>query len=496
MTLRLVPAVSAAALWLFAEPGDPAAPTLVVILHTNDLHGRVYPQKASWLDKENPPLAGGFAALAATIRRERAKALEAGAVVFLVDAGDWFQGTPEGDLPRGRLVTEWMNLVAYDVATIGNHEFDKGPQTVKDLAGIANFPFLGANIRDSKGRAPSWRRGSRSWDVAGTRMTFVGLLTSRMDTLVMPEAIAGLKFEDEVATLRKYQKDPARLVFAVTHCGRDRDREIAKATSVPLIVGGHSHNTPDAETTPEGTLIAQTRAQGTALGRVELTLEGGKIAKKSAAHVPVRVADGEDAETKALIAKYAREIGATMDVVVGEAPEALTRNAGGSSPLGNWLCDVMRERVGAQVAFHNRTGIRADLPAGRIRLREMYEISPFSNTLVTLDLAGADLDAVLEYSVGAQAVFLEVSGLECEVDAKAKSGERVTISKVAGEPWAADRTYKVVTNSFLAKGGDGHLAFTRGRKVVETGVDMLDAQVEACRKGPVKGPAEARIRYR
>ncbi|MCE9582846.1 MAG: hypothetical protein K8T20_10160, partial [Planctomycetes bacterium] len=92
---------SCVSFFVLADDGASPKSITVVILHTNDIHGHAYPQKAIWLDKQNPPEVGGLAALLATIRRERKKAWEAGSVVFLVDAGDWFQGTPEGDLPRG-----------------------------------------------------------------------------------------------------------------------------------------------------------------------------------------------------------------------------------------------------------------------------------------------------------------------------------------------------------------------------------------------------------
>ncbi|MEK7466773.1 MAG: bifunctional UDP-sugar hydrolase/5'-nucleotidase [Planctomycetota bacterium] len=469
----------------------------VVILHTNDLHGRAYPQKAVWLDKQNPPEVGGLAALLATIRRERTKAWNDNSAVVLVDAGDWFQGTPEGDLPRGRLVVEWMNLAGYDFATIGNHEFDKGHGTIADLADVAHFPFLGANIRWKSGNRPSWCRATRTFSLSGNRILFVGLITSRMDTLVMPEAIKAMRFDDEITTLKKYLKDDGRIVVPVTHCGVDRDLEIAAATKVPLIIGGHSHTgLTSGKAAPDGTLVCQCFAGGTVLGRAELTLEGGKVVAKSASHVSVRPADGEDAEAKALIARYAKEIDATMNVEIGEAPEALLRGGRGSSPLGNWVCDVMRKKAGAHVALTNRTGIRADLPAGKIRVREMYEISPFSNTLTTMDLTGAELDAILEYSTAENATFLDASGLEAEVDAKGAGGSRVTITKVAGEPWDATRTYKVVTNSFLAAGGDGHGVFKNGKNRAETGIDLLDAQVEACKAAKVVAPAGERIRFK
>ncbi len=500
--LRLIQAAFLASVALSAWTvlaDDSASPRSVhlVILHTNDLHGRAYPQKALWLDKVNPPDVGGLAALLATIRRERAKAWNDGAFVVLADAGDWFQGTPEGDLPRGRLVVEWMNLAGYDFATIGNHEFDKGYKTVADLAEVAHYPFLGANIRWQSGRRPDWCRGSRTFNVSGNRVTFVGLLTSAMDKLVMPEAIKGLKFDDEIATLKKYLKDDGRVVVPVTHCGVDRDLEIAAATKVPVIIGGHSHTgLANGKLAPDGTLVCQCFSGGTVLGRTELVLEGGKVVQKTASHVPVRPADGEDAEAKALISRYAKEIDATMNVPIGEAPEALTRSGQGSSALGNWVTDVMRKKAGAHVALTNRTGIRADLPAGKVRIREMYEISPFSNTLVTMDLTGAELDAVLEFSSGDNATFLEASGLEAVVDRKAPEGSRVTISAVAGEPWDATRTYKVVTNSFLAAGGDGHGTFKAGKNRAETGIDMLDAQIEACKAGKVVAPAGERIRIK
>ncbi|NUN48383.1 MAG: bifunctional metallophosphatase/5'-nucleotidase, partial [Candidatus Brocadiae bacterium] len=484
-----------AALWAGSDP-PAAGPAEVVILHTNDLHGRAWSQKAIWLDRDNPPMVGGLAALAATIRRERARAWNEGKAVVLVDAGDWFQGTPEGDIPRGRLVAEWMNLVGYDAATIGNHEFDKGPSILEELHRIARFPFLGANIAREEGGHPVWRQGSWTTVAHGTDIVFVGLISSGMRSLVVPEAIRGFRFGDEVETLRNYLR-PGRVVIPVTHCGVDRDVEIAEATRVPVIIGGHSHTgLPGGKVSPSGTLIAQCWAHGTVLGRVDFRLEGGGVRGATASLVPVRPSDGEDAEARALVARWAETVGAEMNVVVGETAQALTRQGAGSSTLGNWVCDVMRDRAGVQVALTNRTGIRADLPAGPIRLRDLYEVCPFSNTLVTMELSGADLDSVLEFSTGANPVFLEVSGLEAEIDGAAAAGSRVTVRTVGGEPWDATRTYRIVTNSFLAAGGDGHLGLSRGARLVDTGIDTLEALTRAARAGKIAAPLEARLRRR
>src|SRR5207248_3800505 len=141
-------------------------------------------------------------------------------------------------------------------------------------------------------------------------------------------------------------------------------------------------------------------------------------------------------------------IDAVMDAPLGRAEEHILREGGfRSSPLGSWLCDVMREAAHADVALTNKAGLRADVPAGAVRLREIYQVSPFGNTCVTMRLTGRELREELELALTRPALALEGSGVEVRYDVERPEGDRLIAVKVGGEPLSAEKKYLVVTNS-------------------------------------------------
>ena len=435
-TVLLLPAL----LFLSACGGAPEE--RVVILHTNDIHGQVRPIRGK----------GGLAALSALIKRIRREEEAKGARVVVVDCGDFYQGTPEGDLPMGRLVLEILNEIGYDALCLGDREFDRGQDRLRDLAGLAKFPFLGANIADERsGWTPDYI--PRTVDIAG--ITFVGVITFEVPALTPAEARAGLRFEDPRKILKKY---PDAIVLS--HCGSDLERTF----QARFVIGGHSH-----ERISEGR-YQQAGSKARYLGYIELGPE------PRAKLIPV----GEEKDPRVLeiIARYAPEIDAVLDDIVGELEQEMERHSQKltSSPLGNLLCDIMRIETKADIAFHNRTGIRADLFKGPVRLRDLYQVSPIRYTIVTMELTGQDVKEILEFSVSEGSRFLlDVSGLEFEFDPHGPPRKRVGAIYVGNEPFFPNRRYRVATNSFLAGGGDKHVTFRLGKDRVNTFRDLLEA---------------------
>jgi 2',3'-cyclic-nucleotide 2'-phosphodiesterase (5'-nucleotidase family) len=469
------------------------APVRVVILHTNDIHGAAHPQRAAWLDKDAKPLVGGLAAVARHIKRVRAEEKAKGAAVLVVDCGDFFQGTPEGDLTKGRLVIEAMNAIGYDALCLGNHDFDLGPKTTQELAALAQFPFLCANVRLKGTRdPPSWLVAAV--DFPDLRLEFLGLITSDMPNVTVEKAREGLEFDGEEEALKRHGWDrPAegRARVLLTHVGYEREAELAKAFPIDALLGGHSHSRRFEKIGAVAYLQSGDRAAH--VGRLDLLIDGatGRVIESSVKLEVVRVSDGEDAAVKRIIEKYAPEIDRVMNEVVGELAVDLPKDAPGrSSPLGSYLCDLMREATGAEVALHNRTGIRASMAKGKVRLRDVYQVSPFKNTLVTLRMRGSDLRGMLERSIAEPRLLLEASGLELVYE----KGAIVELA-VGGAPLDPAKEYVVVTNSFLAKGGDGHAGFTRGREVKDTLLDLMDVHVQDLRRNsPRSYEAKPRVR--
>ena len=434
-------------------------PPRIVLLHTNDLHGQVHPMK----DR------GGISALASKLKKLKAEESAKGAKVFIVDCGDFFQGTPEGDLAEGRLVIDVFNEIGYDALCVGNHDFDFGPEVLEALSKRARFPFLAANVRNRMEETPPYLKSKIAFPDA--QVEFLGLLSSDMPVLTQEKARVGLTFLFERDVLKRLLPDCRTRVIVLSHLGHERELELAKENPVAAWIGGHSHRKMQERTGT--TLYAQAGARGEWIGVVEI---GETTTGRFEAVSPK---DGEDPTVKEIVARYTPEIDKVMNEVVGELAVDCSRQGEGSSLLGNWLCDLMREATGAEIAFHNRTGIRADLAKGPLRLRDLYQVSPFRNTLVTMKLKGREIVELLTHALSHPKVLLEVSGIELN--------RSLTEIQVGKRPLDRDRDYLVVTNSFLAKGGDAHSTFTRGREGKDTLLDLLEIHKAAVRKSsPVR----------
>lgn len=451
----------------------------LIILQTNDLHGQALSFRDSRLDKEDPPLVGGLATISAYVKKVRREAAAEEARVLVVDCGDFFQGTPEGNVPKGRLMVDCMNEIGYDALCVGNHEFDFGQEVLRDLAGRAKFPILGANvIEEATGKRPPYLRDSVTFTDVG--LTFVGLLTSDASKAIMPDRVRGLLFEREEETLKRVSVEGAVLL---THVGVNRERQLLRS-GCRLLCGGHSHSVVlDSKPVP----YIQSGDKGVRVGRIDWT--GDRIELKHVLMDPAAI--GEDPKILGIIERYRKdypELG-DMERVIGELKHDISASAadypGVSSPLGNWLCDLMCRAAKADFAFHNRTGIRAPLLKGPIKVRDVFQVSPFKNTLVVMELSGAQVLDLLERMLEKEGRnFLEVGGLVCTYDSRAPPKKRMVSvtregSKKGIDP---DRNYRVVTNSFLAKGGDGFEIFTQGEKVEDTGMDIAKIHEEAIEK--------------
>jgi 2',3'-cyclic-nucleotide 2'-phosphodiesterase (5'-nucleotidase family) len=172
---------------------------------------------------------------------------------------------------------------------------------------------------------------------------------------------------------------------------------------------------------------------------------------------------------------------ADMEEVVGELSRAVTRARTGfsSSTAGNWITDCMRARTGAAIAFHNRGGIRSDIPAGSVTRRELFEMCPFGNHLVTLGMDGRALLQLAQRAVnGRSASELELSGLTLEVRMNRGRAQLVAV-RVGGEPLDLGAHYRLTTNSFLAGGAGGFESLARLEQR-EVDLVLLRDALESC----------------
>jgi 5'-nucleotidase len=496
--MRLLACLVLATAAFAGEPVD------LVVLHTNDLHGQLDPLPPSPVRGIlRNKRAGGFAHLATMVRRARKGAEARKSAVLLFDAGDLFQGTPVGNESRGDAVVDAMNELGYDAAAVGNHEFDFGVANLLRLAERARFPLLAANM--SGKRFPFER--IRPYTVLAPprvpcRVAVIGVITPATPAMTTPDLSGSVCFSGPAPVVRSLIAEvEADFVIVLSHLGVRDDLALAEQVKgIDLILGGHSH-TPLVKRVGE-TLVVQTHSRGMSLARVDVRLDpdGWKVLRAEARLLPVDPeATPADPQVAAMIERHGKGINKRLARVIGRLAAPARRRGGlGSSTAGNWMTDVIRRAGKADVGITNKGGIRCDLEAGEITAADVYRLMPFDNTVIAMDLQGADLRRLVERSFEHGGYpGLEWSGMV--VDAVRQGGKRyrVVAIEVGGKPLDDARTYRVATNSFLARGGDDYGRFKAGRNRTPTGLLLRDAlAADLAERSPVEPPTENRLRVR
>jgi len=488
-------------LFLFAvlPLADARPPVALTILHVNDTHGHILPGIVKSVDPERP--VGGAAWLAQRIEDERAKNP---AGTLLLSGGDMFQGTAISNVFLGEPVAEIMNALAFDAMAIGNHEFDWGMKALQALRTVARFPWLSANIVDERGMGLPGVKPYLLLDRKGVRIAVIGITTPETAWTTKPANVKGLTFREPRDVLPGIISDVraqgAHLVVVLSHCGLEADRKLAgEVEGIAVIVGGHSHTAVVDPVVVGRTVIVQAGCYDQYLGVLELEVdpENGRIEgfteKNELKVVYSGPRDPFDPSIAEIVASYDDRIRDRFAAVAGVTGVDLTRNSRGESNLGDLIADAMREAAGADAALTNSGGIRTDIPRGSITLEQLYSLLPFDNVLVSLDLTGRQLLQTLEESARGLHGALQVSGLRVTVDAGRPVGRRVVSVEIDGRPLDSEKTYRVVTNDFLAAGGDEYTMFRKGKNVrYGDGLrDVVTAWLK--RRTPVRPRIEGRI---
>lgn len=515
--LRRLSAVALTALFgglvlgpLTATTASAAVPTLIDVLTFNDFHGRI----------EAAAPSAGAAVLAGLAKQQRA----ANPNTLVVSAGDnvgasTFTSFVANDQPT----IDALNGVGVDVSTLGNHEFDQGRSDVDNrlLKGF-NFPFVNANLIDKA-------TGTYAYDpyviktVAGVRVAFVGAVTQDLPGLVSPAGITSLTVTDiasSVDTVADQLKDgdpangEADVVIMLVHEGAADATQasvlgntafgtiVAKtAGHVDAIVSGHTHQGYSySYTTATGQVVPviQAAKYGEMYGHLAISADSTthKLISISSEVKPLVGAAPPDPAVAAIVTAAvnasaplgAKSLGSiTSDITRAVQADGTTENRGGESTLTNLLADVDEwalKDLGAQVGLQNPGGTRADLayassgtgdPDGNVTYKEAANVQPFANTLVTLNLTGAQLKQVLEEQwqpAGLSRPFLKLGvskGFEYTYDPGAATGSHITAMYLNGAKVTDAQVVKVATNAFLAAGGDQFFTLAKGTGAADSG---------------------------
>lgn len=453
----------------------------LTFLHVNDVY-EIAPVKGQ----------GGFGPLMTLLKRERAAAPDAITTV----GGDFLSPSLLSGTTRGEQMIALFNAIGVDAVTFGNHEFDFGPDLLKQRMAESKFPWIGTNVRSADGSAfagtaPSWTR-----TIDGITIGFLGLITP--DTARLSSAGPSLDFppvlETAAAAVKELRTKGASVVVALTHLTIEEDRELAsKVKGIDLILGGHDH---DPISFYEGsTLILKAGHDAQYLGVVKLAVETKDAGKGPATTtVPTEwrfvttAGVAPDPEVETVVEGYTRRLDSDLAAVIGTTTTELDSRKdvvrSREASMGNLIADALRDTLKADVAITNGGGIRADAlhPAGSTLTRkDIFAELPFGNVGVLVEMSGQDLISTLEHGVSKveekAGRFPQVSGLTMTYDPKAPAGRRVTSIMVGGKPVDPQATYRVATNDYMLKGGDGYAAFPRSKVIVDASGAVLLATI-------------------
>ena len=474
-----------------------------VILHTNDVHGAI----------------AGYAYITALKADYEAK----GAEVILVDAGDYSQGTSYVSVTKGLDAIEMMNAAGYDVVTLGNHEFDYGYTQLKDNMTKAKFKVLCADVFNADG-TPIFDANYTYTTKSGVKVGFFGMETPETQTKANPTKIKGLTFAtndaftkaaaDQVEALKD-----ADVVICLAHLGVDGESKPYRSTDlyaavkgIDFIIDGHSHTVMTKG--ENGEPIQSTGTAFANIGVIVIDDATKKIESNSLFEIK------EDTAKDATVAAAAQKIIDRIDKEYGavfaksevelNGAKAPNGNRDSETNNGDLITDAMvwkilqdKESLTVDadhvVAVTNGGGIRKAINPGDVTKKNINEVLPFGNTVVTIYITGAELLEALEASTyctpDAIGGFPQVSGINYTIstavayDANAetypastyygpKSINRVTINSINGKEFKADDTYAVITNDFCGGGGDTYYAFAAATAKFDTGIPLDEVVME------------------
>lgn len=417
----------------------------LVIFHTSDTHGFFYPQNKI----------GGFAALKNVINHEKKPFL-------LLDSGDFANGTAEAKFSRGAKAVQLMNAVGYSAVTIGNHEFDFKDAGITALIQESKFSILAANLREkATGLLPAGVQAARVFNVDGIKVAVIGLANNHPSqptqkyTFIKP-LTALSKALQEVE-----KQDPAVVIVIVHDSFVDYQHDILPYMGqiakhfpgrVQVVLGGHAHKIVNEYL--ESTLYVESGAHLEAVSKITVNVddETGKFLSAQAKLISLNVDEVGQDKTVAKLAEELREPGLDNEVAVitkrlSKKP-ILPNTLDGE--LDDWLADEGRKITKTEIFIHNTGGTRMDLLPGSLTRRQLIDLFPFNDVLISMDVPGYTLQKFIKSGLVPWNKYT-YSGITVSFDKIGPNRVKNLQIKINGKPLEKRQIYRVGTNSYIAR---------------------------------------------
>jgi 2',3'-cyclic-nucleotide 2'-phosphodiesterase (5'-nucleotidase family) len=398
------------------------------VLYTNDEHG--------WMEATDET--GGAATMAATWKSIENNENN----VLIISGGDMWTGPAISTWFRGISMVETMNAMGYDVAALGNHDFDFSVDTLRyRLANQMTFPVISANIIEkSTGNPPDFVKPFIVKEITGLKIGIIGLTTLSTPYTTFPENVKDYYFIPYADAVEKYapklKEQGADVIIIVGHICSEEMKALAptaKKFNIPLITGGHCHER--IEQSVNGVEIVESGANLENYVKVELEyLPETKSCRIVSSSIIPNTGTVKDEEVAGIVEKWELKVENALSEEIGYCSQTIDEK---SVAMGNMVCDSwLKSFPDADIAITNQGGIRQDIPQGTINLKTIVGLLPFENSIVQLELKGSELiECIDNYLLGGMTT--------------------IGAYKLSdGSPIEADKTYKVLTTDYLYSADD------------------------------------------
>lgn len=482
------------------------SPKKITILHTNDHHGRFWPNKEGEY---------GLSARSTLIQEIRDEVKKSGGEVLLLDAGDVNTGVPQSDMLDAEPDFKGMAALKYDVMALGNHEFDNSLEIIKkQQKQWAKFPFISANIYGPNGKRVFPSHISK--EINGVKVVIFGLTTEDTPKKSRPENTEGLIFNpavEEAKILVPKLRKEADVLIGLTHTGHyingehgadaPGDVSIARATKgIDLIIGGHTQKPLFKPDLQNGTFIVQAFEWGKYVGRIDLEIRNKKVKMINYELIPVNLKESKvrilpDPKIEKLLKPYKNKGDKFLKNKIGFADEEFIGRREiirfQETNLGNLISLAFKDKFKADIGIINSGGVRDTLPPGEITIETVMTVLPFGGEIVTAQLDGEELKNYLEFVVTklnpGSGSFPQISGIRLTLD---KEKNQLKQLKINGKAVESKTKYTIALPEFIARGGDNYPPLIY-RKYGFTDAEVLKEFIK--KKGKIKSKNFAPQKY-
>ena len=436
-------------------------PVRVTLLQVNDVY-------------QFAPVDGGARGGLARVLTLRKQIMSESPHTLYLLAGDTISPSVESNTYQGKQMIDAWNASGLDYATFGNHEFDFGPDVLRERMRESHFKWLAANVIDKRtGKTFADTPEFIVREFEGVKIGIFGIVLQ--ETLQTSRPGPDVEIQDPCATaarvIPKIHAAGAQVIVALTHQTLGDDKQFARCSGVDVVIGGHEHTL--LESMSGHALIFKMDADARELGRVDLNISKstGRLESIDWQIIPVTDKVQSDPAFRALDSKYG-PLMKSLAVPIGRTGVELDVKSADvraqETNMADFIADTFRQAMGADVALVNGGSIRADIiiKPGVLTRRDVLSMLPFNNRVVKLQITGAVIRAAIENGVSTAAEeiqpgrFPQVSGIRYAFDTSRPAGQRITSITIAGKPLDERRTYTLATTTYLAvEYGDGYELF-------------------------------------